>query len=90
MHLVRVILISLVLVGVTLPSHADEINIPFSVKIESFKRELLNQGLDLYGQDDSDGYVFDRGSEIVVYTYKPLKITDMYLIKDVAMENLRG
>lgn len=54
------------------PSFADGITIPGSIKVKEFKQLMKDRGMDLSGEDDSDGGIENRGTAIFVYTFAPL------------------
>ena len=70
-------------------SFADEIEIPFGVRIEDFKKDCLTQDLDLYDKDNSHGFVENRASRIIVYTYRTATVQQLETIKECAFKNLR-
>ena len=71
-------------------SFADEIEIPFAVHMDKFMEECSANGLDLYGRDSSQGFVENKGSRFIVYTYKMATDEQLSIIKDSAFKNLRG
>lgn len=75
--------------GSTAISFADGIVIPVSIKVEAFKREMKEKGMNLYGFDNSDGEVQNSGNRMKVITYKPVTTEQMELIKQVAFHNVR-
>ena len=75
------------LIGST--SFADEINIPFAVNMKEFKWDLKQHGLNFYGDKKAIGFIEDKGSRIVLYTYKRIKTEDMETIKNVMWKHVR-
>ncbi len=76
----------LLLVGVTLPSFADEIGVPFAIHVEDFKADALEHDFDLY---DGDGFIQNKGSRFVVYTYKRVTPEQLSLITELTWKHLR-
>ena len=70
-------------------AHADGIIIPFSIKVNEFKKEMKKSGMDLYGRDNSDGEVSNNGTSIKIITYKPVTLEEMELIKEIASKTVR-
>lgn len=89
MKSIAVVLIVGALMGSTAISFADGIVIPVSIKVEAFKREMKEKGMNLYGFDNSDGEVQNSGNRMKVITYKPVTTEQMELIKQVAFHNVR-
>ena len=69
--------------------HADGVLIPRSIKIEQFKTEMKELGMDLYGNDDSDGTVENLGTSMKVITYGSVTIEQLELIREVSAKNVR-
>jgi len=61
-------------------SFADVIWIPMATKVEKFKEECKLGGLNLYGGDESDGFVEDNGTKIKVVTYSWMEDEQLDLI----------
>lgn len=68
---------------------ADVIWIPMSTKVGKFKAEMMERGLDLYGNDDSLGHVEDYGTKIKVVTHRWMTDEELELIKDAALASRR-
>lgn len=77
------------LISLTSIVHADGVVIPMSIKVEAFKEEMKKSGMDLYGRDDSDGEVENKGTSIKVITYKPVSIEQMDLMTKAAVKTVR-
>ena len=69
---------------------ADEIQIPFAVKIDAFKKECLRNGIDFYGNDESMGFIENKGGRIIIYTYKSFDKKKLEIVQKSAMRNLRN
>ena len=67
-------------------SWADEVTIPFAIHVEDFKKEVKENGFDLY---DGDGFVENKGGEFKVFTYKPVKFEHLDLFRKIAIKHLR-
>lgn len=89
MNKILVVLTMLTLIGATSISYADGVIIPVSVKVNEFKKEMKLRGMDLSGEDYSDGTIENRGTSIKVITYKPVTIEQMDLMKEVAFKTVR-
>ena len=70
-------------------SFADEIEIPFAVHMDKFMEDCVTDGLDLYGRDLSQGFVENKGSRFIVYTYKQATDKQLDIIKTSTFNNLR-
>jgi len=68
---------------------ADGVVIPGSIKVEAFKREMSERGMDLSGGDDADGVIENYGTKIKVITYKPVTLEQMELMREVAIKTVR-
>ena len=68
---------------------ADGVIIPGSIKVEAFKKEMKSHGMDLYGTDNSDGEVENKGTQMKVITYKSVTPEQLELIKDIATKTVR-
>lgn len=81
-----------ILIGATLillsvgTSFGDEIQIPFPIRVEPFKAEAKERGLDLY---DQDGFVENRGGEFKVFTYHTVTPEQLELIQELTWKHLR-
>lgn len=80
---------TLSVLSLTTISYADGIIIPMSIKVEQFKKEVKEKGLDLYGSDSSDGEVQNLGTSMKVITYRPATLDELDLIKDVSFKTVR-
>lgn len=81
--------IILILMVIVFPKYAfagDEIIIPFALNIEPFKKELKSKGIDLY---DKDGFVENKASRVIIYTYEPTTEEQKEIIKISAFKNMR-
>lgn len=67
-------------------SFADEIQIPFAIHVDQFKKDAKEAGFDLY---DGDGFVENKGGRFVVYTYKTISFENLRLLKELTWKNLR-
>lgn len=85
------ILGGLIVLMLSLPSiaHADGVIIPASIKVNEFKKEMKILGMDLYGNDESDGEIINNGTSIKVVTYKPISIEQLELLKETAFKTSR-
>lgn len=70
-------------------SHADVIWIPMPTKIEKFKEVAKEGGLDLYGTDESDGFVEDNGTRVKVVTYRWVEADELEVLQRAALEARR-
>jgi hypothetical protein len=70
-------------------SQADEVRIPFAVYVEDFKKDAKEQGLDLYDNRNSDGFIQNKGQEFYVFTYKPISMEHLDLIKELTWKHIR-
>lgn len=70
-------------------SLADEIVIPFGVYMDEFKAECKKNGLDLYGNRDSNGFVTDRAAEFSVFTYKQATVEQLDVVKEATWKTIR-
>lgn len=77
------------LLGSTSIVHADGVVIPVSTKVEQFKELMLENGMNLYGGDDADGFIEDYGTKIKIITYKQVTIEQMELMKEAAFKSVR-
>lgn len=90
MKLGRVILMSLILMGVTLPSFSDEIHFPFPIHERAFVQDANLCGIILDKEaEDSHGFIDNRGSSFVVYGYKRFSEEQLNILKDVMWRNIR-
>ena len=80
----------LIAVGSTTISYADGVIIPASVRVEAFKKQMKENGIDLYGTDDSDGTIENLGTQMKVITYKPVTSQQLELIRIYAIKNARS
>lgn len=87
MNKIVVGLVALVISSTTI-CYADTIRVPFSVKSDSFKKDMKEHGIDFSGTDDSDGEITQVGGFKVI-TYKPMTPEQMDLIKDSCFRNAR-
>lgn len=65
---------------------ADEIQVPFAVRMTDFKAECKTRGMDL---DEVDGFITDRGQDFSVFTYETSDQTDWDLIREAAFKTKR-
>lgn len=65
-------------------SYADGVIIPMSTKVNLFKKLMKERGMDLSGEDDSDGHVQDYGNEIKVITNRPVTLEQLDKMKEAA------
>lgn len=70
-------------------SYADGVIIPGSIKVEAFKKEMKEHGMNLYGGDEADGEIENDGTRIKVITYKPVTPEQMEIMKDAASKSVR-
>lgn len=70
-------------------SFADVIWIPMATKVDKLKLELKEHGIDLYGTDESDGYVENLGTKIKIVTNRWMEDDEMELIKEAAVNARR-
>lgn len=70
-------------------AHADEVEIPFAVYIDDFKKAAKEKGFDLYDERDSDGFIKNNGQEFVVCTYRRITQEELGLIQDLVWQNIR-
>lgn len=72
----------------TIPSisSADEVHIGFPVKLQEFKAYTNQRGFNL---DDKDGFIENKGQEIIVYSYRTMTPEQMQIVKDATFKNLR-
>lgn len=82
-----VVILAGVLVITPSISFADEVHIGFPVKLEQFKAYTKERGFDL---NDKDGFVENKGQEIVVYSYHTMTPQQMEIVKDATFKNLRN
>ena len=52
----------LCIIGSTAISYADGVIVPASIKLEAFKKDAKKQDFDLYGNDNSDGFIETNGN----------------------------
>lgn len=71
-------------------SYADEINIPFSVKNECFKKKMRSLGYDLSGKDESWGESGFKEGSFKVTSYQAVSVDDLNTIKECAFLCKRG
>lgn len=69
--------------------HADEISVPFAIYVEDFRKDIKQNGMDLDGGRESQGFVEERGGNFTVFTYKQATPKQLGLITDVAVRNMR-
>ena len=79
----------LIALSMSFTASADEIQIPFSVYMEKFKTECKTNGLDLYGNDNSNGFVADKGSSFTVFTYRTCPPEQLGIIQEATWKTLR-
>lgn len=82
----RVILITLALSLFSFPCFSDELHVPFAIHKEQFIIDAKAEGFDL---NDVDGFIENRGSEVVIYTYKTISKSQMEILKNTTWKNLR-
>lgn len=78
-----------VVMGSTVISYADAVVIPVSIRVDAFKSEMKKCGMDLSGQDSSDGEILNMGTSMKVITYKSVTPKQLDLIRDVAFKTAR-
>lgn len=71
-------------------SFADEVNIPFGVKMKSFKKSLKSKGLDFDGNDDSLGFIENKGMSLTLFSYRNLTKEELYKIQVSASDTYRA
>lgn len=69
--------------------YADGVVIPMPTKVEAFKKQMLEKGMNLYGGDEADGEIINNGTSIKVITYKPVTMEQMELMKEIAFKTVR-
>ena len=89
LRVTRTLVISLAFLALSPYSHADEIHAPFAINVEDFKTDAKAHGFDLYDQKDSQGFVENRGSSFVVYTYRTATPEQLDLVKDLTWRHRR-
>lgn len=87
--LVGVIVSIGVIMASTSMSFADGVIIPGSIKIEEFKKVMKENGMDLYGDDESDGFIENEGNKIKVVTYKSVTMEQLEMMKETAFKTVR-
>jgi len=75
---------------ITAFAYADAFEIPFSVYPKELQAQFAEEGkkLDLSGNDrtkESWGFIENKGTEFIIYTYKSATIEDLNLIKKIIM-----
>lgn len=85
----RVLLLTTFTLSMSLFSYADEIQIPFPVYMDEFKAECKKQGLDLYGNRDSKGFVQDKASNFSVFTYHTATPDELTVIQEATWKTFR-
>ncbi len=70
-------------------SFADGVIIPVSIKVDEFKKDMMDKGMNLYGGDKADGEIENKGTQIKIITYKPVTMEQMELMKTVAFKTVR-
>lgn len=91
-YLILAIVLSLFLSNV---SYADEFIIPFSCYPKQIQEFFAQRGkkLDIVANDrtrDSYGFLVNKGSEFIIYTYHPTTDKDFNLMMDVMKQNITG
>ena len=81
-----IILIILLLIANT--AFCDKFIIPFSCYPEELQKEFAeyDRKLDLDGKDrteDSWGFIFNEGSQYIIYTYKSATMEDLDIMKEI-------
>lgn len=84
-----IFVMTLWMLGLSVPAFSDDIEIPFPVKIQPFKEELKLKGLDLYDKEESDGFVINEGTQVTVRLYRRFNDEDLELVKTAAFNNIR-
>lgn len=88
------IAVGLILMGVflgsTVISYADGVIVPFSIKVDSFKKEMKSHGMDLEGKDNSDGEIQNNGNSLKVITYRPVTMEQLEIIKQASIKTMRN
>ena len=80
------VFLSFFTLGAVTYSYADEIEVPLAIHVKPFIEDCKSRGLDL---NDVDGFVENKGSRVVVYTYGSIGINTLDLIKDMAFKHRR-
>ena len=81
----------LIFLFITVTAYADIFKIPFSVFPRELQAKFALEGkkLDLNGNDrtkDSWGFIENKGTNFIIYTYKPATTEDFNLIKQIIMQ----
>lgn len=88
----RILAIAVLVMMTASLSFADQLELPFECYPKSIQEKFAKHGkkLDLSGNDktpDSWGFLENKGSKYVIYTYKPLEIPDeIDLVQKIIME----
>lgn len=72
-------------------SFADMVSIPFSCYPKKMQASFEKRGykLDLDGNDrteDSWGFIVNKGNKFEVYTYKPITVEELEMLREVTWE----
>ncbi len=85
-------LLIIIILFITTNCFSDEFRIGFSVYPKELQKQFAEQGrkLDLSGNDrtkDSFGFIENKGTSIVIYTYRSATEEDMKLILKIIQGN---
>lgn len=83
-------LIILILLFITTTAYADQFEIPFSCYPKQLQKQFADEGkkLDLSGNDrtlESWGFIENKGTTFIIYTYKSATDEDFTLIMKLVM-----
>ena len=82
----RAAIVATFVLSMSFTSYADEVNIPFPIHVKPFIKECKAQGFDL---NDVDGFIENKGGEVIIYTYKPVSIEQLEKFKMLTWKHIR-
>lgn len=76
-------------------AYSDKVSIPFDTYLKLMQVEFYERGykLDLDGNNrtkESWGFIENRGNKFNIYTYKPITVEELEMIKEVTWEIKNG